>query len=146
MDDGQRQQDVVIGNVSTHGLMAKCRAVPAKGIHVEIRHGGLIISGRVVWSRNRRFGLQSDRPIDLVALFPPAATPRSPQTARRFMPPAAGRPRPSPAKRGARLNGHSPTAALIAGALLVAATIWAGEAGLVDFAAGWQALRVFVAG
>lgn len=71
MFDGTRQCDVVIGNVSRGGLMAKCQTPPAPGSRVEIRHGDLYIVGRVVWAQHRRFGLQSEAPIDVGALFPP---------------------------------------------------------------------------
>jgi hypothetical protein len=71
MLDGTRQCDVVIGNVSRGGLMAKCPTPPTPGARVEIRQGDLHIVGRVVWAQSRRFGLQSETPIDVGALFPP---------------------------------------------------------------------------
>lgn len=57
--------EIAIGNVSTSGLMAKSPAPPSPGAEVEIRRRGTVITGRVVWATATRFGMVSDRPIDI---------------------------------------------------------------------------------
>ena len=79
MRDGVRESAVVIGNISSRGLMAKCDCLPAEGARVEIRHGELRILGEVVWTKDRRFGMRSDEPIDLGALFPAPDMPGAPR-------------------------------------------------------------------
>lgn len=86
LDDGQRQSDIVIGNVSSRGLMAKCDSSPAEGARIEILYRELRIAGRVAWARSGCFGLESDEAIDLAGLFAPRAPRAAP---RRFVPPHA---------------------------------------------------------
>ena len=66
---GEEWMPVTVVNVSATGLMVKCGNPPAVGARAEIRHRGLIVTGEVIWSVRRRFGLRSDGEIDLAALF-----------------------------------------------------------------------------
>lgn len=148
MDDGSRQCDVVIGNVSRGGLMAKCLTPPAVGVRVEIRHGDLCIAGQVIWSKNRRFGLQSEEPIDLAALFPPNAPGSSRRDLRGFAPPKiepvqrlrAAMPKRLPPTREA-MPRRAPVIVVLA-----AATVLVVALDLVDLSAAWNLLRQFVPG
>mgnify|MGYP002652352738 CR=1 FL=1 len=56
---GAQWSDIVIRNLSVTGLMADCAAPPRTGTYVEIRRGTQIIVGRVIWVRDRLFGIQS---------------------------------------------------------------------------------------
>ena len=68
MRDEDAWTEVTIGNISVSGLMVKCQEPPPVGSQVELRRRGVVINGRVVWSRRSRFGLQSTEPIDVDAL------------------------------------------------------------------------------
>ena len=51
--------DATIHNVSDRGLMASTDAPPKAASYVDIRRGTLVIVGRVVWVRGRRFGVRT---------------------------------------------------------------------------------------
>lgn len=63
--------DATIHNVSSRGLMAAADAAPAPGAYVDIRRGRNIIVGRVVWRKDRFFGVRAQDRIDLAALSAP---------------------------------------------------------------------------
>lgn len=65
---GTQWVDVVIHNVSSRGLMAGCDQPPATGSYVELRRGTLVIVGRVVWAKNRFFGLRAQDRLSAKAL------------------------------------------------------------------------------
>lgn len=149
LQDGTRESDVMIGNVSSRGLMAKCDRPPAKGARVEIRHGPLSITGEVMWSKNRRFGLQSDEAIDIIALFPAREPQYEPRAGRPYIPPKT-RPAtrahgPMPKRKpSARAKGslRDPIVAV----LVATVTTSLVELGILDFSAAWDTLRHFVSG
>lgn len=61
--------DATIHNVSERGLMASTDEPPKAASYVDIRRGTLVIVGRVVWVRGRRFGVRTQdriRASDLV--------------------------------------------------------------------------------
>lgn len=60
--------EIIIGNLSTSGLMVKSRVPHPLGTTVEIRRRGMVIAGEVVWSLPTRFGMRSFEPIDVDAL------------------------------------------------------------------------------
>jgi len=66
-DDGWR--DVTIGNVSSRGLMLRGPALPQRGTFIEVRHHGLYIVGRVIWSRGFRAGVRTQDLVDVPALI-----------------------------------------------------------------------------
>lgn len=68
MLDDQEWLDIMIGNISTAGLMVKCQPTPPVGATIEIRRRGMAIKGEVVWSMPTRFGLRSFEQIDVEAL------------------------------------------------------------------------------
>lgn len=149
MKDGGRESDVVIGNVSTRGLMAKCARPPANGARVEIAYKAVRITGRVIWSKHRRFGLQSDEPIDVAGLFPIAASGATPQAPRRFTPPQgqpAPRPRQPMIKRKAPRRVKSAWRDPLVAVLVAMVTTSAIETGIVDFSAAWDVVRHFIPG
>jgi len=60
--------DVTLRNVSIKGLMAETDQPPDRGAYVEIRRGGAILVGVVVWSKGSRFGVSLSEQVDLNAL------------------------------------------------------------------------------
>ncbi|MBW8755720.1 MAG: hypothetical protein JF595_16550 [Sphingomonadales bacterium] len=155
MNDGIRESDVMIGNVSTRGLMAKCDRPPAKGARVEIRQGELSIAGQVIWSKNRRFGLRSEEAIDVAALFPPRAQLPA-RAVRRFAPADIGpapqphpqsraKPRKATPKRKQVPAGNGPRDPIVTALVATAATLVV-ELNLDGFSAVWDALRLSIPG
>lgn len=60
--------DGFIHNASDHGLMLSAGDAPAVGRYLEVRRGTIIIIGRVVWSRGKRFGVRTQDAITAGAL------------------------------------------------------------------------------
>ncbi len=75
MKVGSAWADAVIHNVSSRGLLAAAEDAPAPGAYLEIRRGTNIIVGRVMWRKDRFFGVRTQDAIDLAAL---SATPQRP--------------------------------------------------------------------
>ena len=59
--------DVCIRDISTKGLMLQADAAPPRGTYVEIVGAEQTIVGRVVWAKDRRFGMHCCDPIDVAA-------------------------------------------------------------------------------
>lgn len=68
MNAGGNESPVVILNVSQRGLLASSSSPPPRGHYVEIRKGGIIIVGRVIWSGNQTFGVRTQDNIDFPSL------------------------------------------------------------------------------
>ena len=66
-DDGWCE--ATIANVSPRGVMIRCASPPERSNVVEIRHRGLCIVGRVMWSRGSRCGIRTQDPIDIDSLL-----------------------------------------------------------------------------
>lgn len=56
---GVSWRDVSILNISTRGLLLHTAAPPMRGTYVEVHRGGQAIIARVVWTRDQRFGVQT---------------------------------------------------------------------------------------
>ena len=83
---GGPQIDVCIRDVSSRGLLAQASQPPPRGTYVELFHGSAEVVGRVVWRKDRRFGVQSRERINVAALIaglPATAPPRRSAAARR---------------------------------------------------------------
>ncbi|MDV3455749.1 PilZ domain-containing protein [Sphingomonas sp. HF-S4] len=65
MRSGARWADACIHNVSSRGMMVASNDAPAPGSYIELRRGPNIVVGRVVWRRDRFFGLRAQDRIDL---------------------------------------------------------------------------------
>lgn len=65
---GDHWHEVTLANVSATGLMVKCTEPAEIGSTVEIRHRGVTVSGRIVWTTHSRCALLSSDEIDLSAL------------------------------------------------------------------------------
>lgn len=83
--------DVCIRNISTKGLMLQADAAPPRGTYVEIVGAEQTIVGRVVWAKDRRFGIHSCVAIDVAAAIGgiPARPSHPGPTSRRAAPCAA---------------------------------------------------------
>jgi hypothetical protein len=127
MRAGGPQTEICIRDLSSRGLMAQAHAAPARGAYVEIIVADQPIVGRVVWAKDRRFGIRTNDPLNVLALIH-----RIPAAPSRALP--SSRPRrtvPAAARQGAsssRALGNIMQFALIAafavalGAALVNAT------------------------
>lgn len=60
--------DVCIRNISSRGLLAQAAAPPPRGSYVEIFRAKHIIIGRVVWRKDRRFGIHTQDRLDISAI------------------------------------------------------------------------------
>ncbi len=60
--------DVCIRDISSRGLLLQAAAAPERGNYIEIFRAGHIIIGRVVWKKDRRFGVQAQDRLNIEAL------------------------------------------------------------------------------
>ena len=59
MMDGASWKDVCIRNISSRGLLLHTESPPRPGSYVDIRRGWYTIVGRVIWSSDRQFGVNT---------------------------------------------------------------------------------------
>ena len=69
MRAGGRWCDVRIHNISSRGMLLAGEDAPAVGTYVEIRRGTQIIIGRVMWAKDRYFGLRSQEKLPIQAII-----------------------------------------------------------------------------
>ena len=107
MRAGAAPVDVCIRDLSSRGLMLQTGAPPPRGSYVEIVGASLTIVGRVIWAKERRFGVRTNDPIDVPAvLFG-------------IQPPSGQRP-PAPAQRrqcSANARPHTASSRMLATAM-----------------------------
>jgi PilZ domain. len=65
--------DVVICNVSEHGMMLKGQQLPARGEFVEIASDVIAVVAQVRWSKGERCGLRTRERLDVGALLGPSS-------------------------------------------------------------------------
>jgi hypothetical protein len=97
MRAGGQPIDVCIRDISSKGLMIQAHAPPARGTYVEIVGADYEVVGRVVWVRERRFGIRTREPMNILAMIggaPAGPSPRVPL-------PKPGRPAPAVARQSA---------------------------------------------
>jgi Flp pilus assembly pilin Flp len=76
--------DVCIRDLSTRGMLLQASAPPPRGTYVEIDCASFSIVARVIWRKDRRFGLESRERINVRALAGgPSPDPLPSRTARR---------------------------------------------------------------
>jgi hypothetical protein len=68
MRAGDAYVDVCIRNISSRGLMLQTAAPPPPGTYVEILRAAHVIVGRIVWTRDRRFGVHAGQRIDIASI------------------------------------------------------------------------------
>ncbi len=66
---GVEWADLRIENLSSRGLLIKTKTELKVGSYVEVRHGTLIIIGRIVWTRGAYSGVRSQDRIDTAEVF-----------------------------------------------------------------------------
>ena len=68
MRAGGPQMDVCIRDVSARGMLVQADHAPAQRSYVEILLNGQSIAGRVIWAKDRRFGVATREQIDMNAV------------------------------------------------------------------------------
>jgi Flp pilus assembly pilin Flp len=68
MRAGGPQMDVCIRDVSARGMLVQADHAPAQRSYVEILLNGQSIAGRVIWAKDRRFGVATREQIDMSAV------------------------------------------------------------------------------
>ena len=69
MRAGGAKTDVCIRNVSSRGLMLQAACPPPAGTYVEIFQPAHMIVARVVWCKDKRFGVRTSDVMDIKALI-----------------------------------------------------------------------------
>jgi len=69
MKAGPSWVEVVIHNLSSGGALLACDDAPKRGTYVDIRRGKQMIVGRVVWRKERFFGIQAQGRLDVSAII-----------------------------------------------------------------------------
>ena len=70
--------DVTIGNVSSRGLLLRCVSPPPQRAYIEVRHQGVCIVGRIVWTCGGHCGVRTQDQIDVAGLLSPGSRPSKP--------------------------------------------------------------------
>ena len=73
--------EVVIHNLSSGGALVASDEAPDRGTYVEIRRGRQTIIGRVVWRKDRFFGIQAQGRLDIAAIINEPRLPSRPRSA-----------------------------------------------------------------
>jgi Flp pilus assembly pilin Flp len=68
MRAGGPQTEVCIRDVSARGMLIQADHAPARRSYVEIIVNGQAIAGRVIWAKDRRFGVATREQIDMAAV------------------------------------------------------------------------------
>ena len=85
---GGPQMDVCIRDVSSRGLLVQASEPPPRGAYVELVYGSAEVVGRVIWCKDRRFGIQSRERINVPALISGLATAAPPRRSAAMRPAA----------------------------------------------------------
>lgn len=69
MRNGSEWADVLIHNVSAHGMLLHALAPPAPGTAIEIRKAAMTLAARVIWLNGRMFGVRLSEALDFEDLI-----------------------------------------------------------------------------
>ena len=69
MRAGAGQVEVCIRDISTRGMLLQASVPPARGTYVEIVRPGGSVTGRVVWSKHHKFGIEARGKICIRAML-----------------------------------------------------------------------------
>lgn len=69
MRAGAGQVDVCIRDVSARGMLVQAGVPPPRGTYVEILRPGYSVTGRVVWTRQHKFGIEAQATISLAGVL-----------------------------------------------------------------------------
>jgi hypothetical protein len=70
-----RWQDVCIRNISSRGMMVEAQNPPPRGHYLEVRKGGHVIVGRVVWATGYHVGIVTQDRLEVSAVLAEAKVP-----------------------------------------------------------------------
>jgi hypothetical protein len=98
--------DVCIRDISSFGMMLQAGSPPSRGTYVEIETAHEIVVGRVIWTRERKFGIKTRDRITL-----------SRMRGRAVLDAAAGAPCRRPRRRGLAVAAHPDGARLLGRAI-----------------------------
>lgn len=70
------QVDVCIRDISSRGMLIQAGVPPPRGTYVEIARSGYSVTGRVVWSKHHKFGIQAQGRISMAAVLERRGTSR----------------------------------------------------------------------
>ncbi len=141
MRAGAGQVEVCIRDVSVRGMLIQAGVPPARGTYVEILRPGCSVTGRVVWSKHHKFGIETREKISIAAVLDRRATPR-PGAGLPPLNQSDGSPAPStrtdPARQAGQARARSAFlqyaalgAAATLGALLLAYGLYRGLSGTI---------------
>lgn len=68
MRAGETYVDVCVRNISSRGMMLQTASPPPPGSYIEILRGAYTVVGRIVWTKERRFGIHAADRIDINAI------------------------------------------------------------------------------
>ena len=137
MRAGAGQIDVCIRDVSSRGMLIQAGVPPPRGTYVEILRPGYSVTGRVIWSKHHKFGIQSRETIRIAAVLEcrNGARPGSPPLDQAEGPVRLS-PRANPAQQAAQARARAAFlqyaalgSAVTVGALLLAFTLYRGLSG-----------------
>ncbi len=60
--------DICIRDISSRGMVVEAASPPPRGTYVEIWQPANTIAGRVIWVKDRRFGIRTRDPMDVGAI------------------------------------------------------------------------------
>jgi hypothetical protein len=73
MRAGGTYVDICIRDISSRGMLVQTNAPPSRGAYIEICRPGRIIVARVVWTKERRFGITTRERMNVDAFVAEAA-------------------------------------------------------------------------
>lgn len=68
MGTGGRPADICVRNISSRGMLLQAASPPPRGTYVEIFLPRHTIVARVIWSKDRKFGVQTREPMNVDAI------------------------------------------------------------------------------
>lgn len=62
-------RDVCVRNISSRGMLLQAGSAPHRGTYVEVYRGKHVIVARVAWSKDNRFGVQTQERLNIQAIL-----------------------------------------------------------------------------
>ena len=77
MRAGAGQMDVCIRDISSRGMLIQAGVPPPRGTYVEILRPGCSVTGRVVWAKHHKFGIEAQDRIRITMVLERRTVPRA---------------------------------------------------------------------
>jgi hypothetical protein len=77
MRAGAGQMDVCIRDISSRGMLIQAGTPPPRGTYVEILRPACSVTGRVVWTKHHKFGIEAQDKIRLTMVLERRTVPRA---------------------------------------------------------------------